>query len=206
MTKQKDPKAPWLKIGILAVLIAGAGVFVWASFVRTERGLSTPEQRAQQFEPGEGRGQTGERPSGRPEGWVDPRTDPESDRTERQAERVERLSLTPGQREQMEQLRAEIHTDPNAERGAMFESMREVLTPEQVERWGQQGGQRSEQFRAEREARRAAREQEAREALSPQEFREWLAIREERRAANMQEGTGRGPQPGQGAARAGTRN
>ncbi len=206
MKKQSDVKAPWVKIGLLSLLIAGAGVFVWANFVRTERGLSTPEQRAQQFQPGEGRGQTGERPSGRQEGWVDPRTDPESSREERQAERMERLGLTSQQREQMEQLRAEIHTDPNAERGAMFEAMREVLTPEQADRWGQQGGQQSEQFRAERDARRAAREQEAREALSPQEFREWLAIREERRATNMQEGTGRGPQPGQGAARAGTRN
>ena len=194
-------KAPGVKISLLLILIIAGGVFAWTAYNRTSRGLapSSPE-RAAHLQPGTGRGQTGERPADRAGGWVDPRTDPNFDREQRMAERMERLDLTPQQRAEMERLQAQLHADPSSsDRGAMYEAMRDVLTPEQLERWGPAGGQQSEQFRAEREARRAAREQEAREALSPQEFREWQAIREERRAANMAEGQGSGPRPGQGA-------
>lgn len=160
----------WMKVSLLALLIAGCGVVMWATVRSTSQGLRGPgdrtEVRAQQAGGGAG---AQRRDMGN---WTP---------GEGQRAMAEQLNLTPEQRQQWDQMRARMAEYPNPQPGEMFEAMQQILTPEQREQARLLREERGSSWREGREQRRAEREQQAREALSPAEFQEWQERAAERR-------------------------
>jgi Spy/CpxP family protein refolding chaperone len=159
----------WMKIGLLGVLVCGAGVYMYAQYSRYSTGLreeASPwvQQGARAGGPGAGARPTEFNRENRP------------DPTQRMREMADQLNLTPDQRQRMEAVAAQTAANPDRRPGEGMAAMREILTPEQQARAeqlrGQAGGAGGAEWQARRAERMAEREREAREALSPRDFAE----------------------------------